>query len=78
MKKLTPLVLVAAFGAMMFTSCKKEYTCECTSTVDGVQMAKTDVSLGKQTKKDAKAACDDKSVESTAFGITSKVECSLK
>jgi len=78
MKKLTPLVMIAAFGAMMFASCKKDYTCTCTSSVDGQSLGTTEISLGKQKKKDAKAMCDDKSYETTVMGITTKTECDLK
>lgn len=72
MKKLFPVAAVAVL-AMMFTSCKKDYTCTCTSTVAGTT---TTVSgkTGKMSKKDAKAACEKGNV-STSFGsVTCKID----
>ncbi len=69
MKKLTPLVLAAAFGALTFTSCKKDYTCDC--KVNGESVIKYDIKNAK--KKDAEAACEGYSI-TTAVGSYS---CSL-
>ena len=55
MKKLTPLVMIAAFGALMFGSCKKDYTCTCKNS-DGTESFKYE--YPKMKKKDAQAACD--------------------
>ena len=65
MKKLFPVAAVAAL-ALMFTSCKKNYTCEC----DIAGTPKT-WELGKQKKKDAEAACKN-------LQVTSTVTCKLK
>lgn len=67
MKKL--VLAVAALGLISLTSCKKEYTCSCTTTGLGTVEGKT----GKMTKKDAKAACEK---EVSVGGITTK--CELK
>jgi len=61
MKKLLLSVLVLA-GISTFTSCKKEYSCECTTvaTIDGeiVSTSKI-VALGEKMKeKQGNAACD--------------------
>jgi len=55
MKKLTPLVILAAFGAMTFASCKKDYTCTC--TLDGETIGT--YKFTKVKKKDAKTACEN-------------------
>jgi hypothetical protein len=56
MKKLFAPGIVTVF-AIMFTSCKKDYTCKCTYTVNG-----TTVELGTTTihatKDNAKNACN--------------------
>lgn len=70
MKKLTPLVLAAAaFGALTFASCKKDYTCDC--KVNGESVMKYEIKDAK--KKDAESACEGYSI-TTAFGT---YECSL-
>lgn len=66
MKK-TALIFIASFG-IFFTSCKKEYTCECTttslnSTVNGVPQQTGSAKkvsirgISKTSKKNAKAIC---------------------
>lgn len=59
MKKFAPIVAIAMLG-MMFTSCKKEYTCQC--TVNGTT---TDVWTQKLKKSDAEAACTAANVVAT-------------
>lgn len=70
MKKLIPMIAVAAL-ATMFTSCKKEYTCTCSTTIGGVTTSASGKTT-KMTKKDAKAACEK---STTTAGIT--VSCKL-
>lgn len=53
MKKIVLLAAVA-LSSVMYTSCKKNYTCIC--TVNGNEVARKD--LGKQKRSDAKSACD--------------------
>jgi hypothetical protein len=50
MKKFMMIALVMAGSAVMFSSCKKDHTCDC--TVSGKH------TLEKSSKKDAKKACD--------------------
>lgn len=68
------IILPALFlGAIAFgsTSCKKDYTCECTfSGSASGSISETQ----KMSKKDAKAWCEESS--SSANGIT--VTCALK
>lgn len=73
MKKITSIAAVALFCALAMTSCKKDYTCVCTANAGG-QTVSTEASLGKQTKKDAEAAC---SAKATSVGGVS-YECKLK
>ena len=53
MKKVMLFVAVAAFAATTFTSCKKDYTCECKMGSDTYTYELKDVK-----KKDAKDACN--------------------
>lgn len=53
-------ILLFAAGALIFglSSCKKDWTCECTFTaVDGSTQTSTTI-FPKSTKKDAQTACD--------------------
>jgi len=47
-------VIIAAFA---LPSCRKDYTCTCTTTVLGISATKT-YDLPNQTHKDATEACD--------------------
>jgi len=57
MKKMIPVAAIAVI-ALMFTSCKKDYTCTCTVTVTGSAATTTSTSVGKTTKSDAQSKCD--------------------
>ena len=73
MKKLFPVVAIAAF-AMMFTPCKKGYTCTCTVTVAGTSTTVT-IPLTKTTKKDAQSNCDKAKQTYTTVG--SSADCHI-
>jgi hypothetical protein len=74
MKKIT-LLAVAAL-AMTFASCKKDYTCECTSTTAGISAtASTTIN---ETKKKATDACEKGTTSTTVLGITSSTTCKIK
>ena len=68
MKKLFPVVAVAAF-AMLFASCKKDYTCTCTITVSGSSSTVT-LPFTKTTKSDAQSNCDKAKQTYTTSGST--------
>ena len=72
MKKLiiiaSTLVLVS-----VITSCKKDRTCVCTTTVAGIETVTNTVIEGK-TKKDAKTECEASS--GSTIGVTNS--CELK
>ena len=67
MKKVAPIVAGALLG-MMFTSCKKDYTCDC--SVNGTYVGSTTVHT---TKGKAKTAC---TTTSSFGGVTAS--CVLK
>jgi hypothetical protein len=56
MKKIIAICIVAAFA----TSCKKDYSCECTSvdTSNGTTTTTVDTYKASSSKKDAQAWCD--------------------
>jgi len=56
MKKVFAICAVALF-AVSFTSCKKDYTCTCTTVVTGIDDVVTTSTLNAS-KKDATTACD--------------------
>lgn len=57
MKKILILGAVVIF-TLGITSCKKEYTCTCSTTLTGNNTTSTTtINLGKQKKKDADEAC---------------------
>lgn len=76
MKKFAPIAALILTAAL-FASCKKDYTCTCVTSVTGSADVTNKIDLGKQTKKDAKNACDQKSTTTSAGGMTATVKCSL-
>jgi hypothetical protein len=60
MKKIFALS-IAAFTLLAFSSCRKYYTCTCTSVTGEV----TPFDLGKQTEDDAAAECNAFSLQYT-------------
>ncbi len=81
MKKLfIALGVLAMIGA---TSCKKEYTCECTATVTddaGNKAESKTTSTIKDSKKKAKDSCESgsKAKVTDGMGNTSETKCVLK
>jgi hypothetical protein len=72
MKKVT-FIAIAAFFTLSLASCKKDWTCKCTTTVAGVSAsAETTINA---TKKDAEDACN---ATATAGGATTSCEISKK
>jgi len=71
MKKLT--LLAAVVIAASFASCKKDYTCSCTTTVTGIPPLTASTTI-KETKKKAKEACE-KGTQTNAAG---SVKCEIK
>lgn len=76
MKKMIPVAAVAVF-ALMFTSCKKDYKCNCTITVTSSGVVSSEsLPIQKSTKKDAKSACNAAEATWTVAGATT-ASCSL-
>ncbi|HEY9178731.1 MAG TPA: hypothetical protein VIN07_13625 [Flavipsychrobacter sp.] len=71
MKKFAPIAAIALF-AVAFTSCKKEWTCECSTTMNGTTTTVSGKTT-KMTKKDAKAACEK---DTNVGGV--QVSCKIK
>ncbi len=64
MKKVFFTLAVAAF-ATSFTSCKKDYDCNCTYT--GIINGSVTYPLGKQSTADAKKLCDAYSTSNAGY-----------
>lgn len=75
MKKVMIFGAIALFG---LSSCKKDWTCECTTTVGSVSN-KTVMPLTNQTKSSATTNCD--AVSSNSQGLSAlgaSVKCELQ
>lgn len=73
-------LLTAAILGFMVSSCKKNYTCECTETSsDPSEPASTyKYSTGKVKKKDAEAFCSNLESTYSFFGTTYTEKCELQ
>lgn len=74
MKKVT-FIAIAAFFTLSLASCKKDWTCKCTSTAAGVS-ASAEYPINA-TKKDAEDACTAFETSSSVVGISSSTTCEL-
>jgi hypothetical protein len=77
------LILPAIFGMLLFTSCKKDYTCECTFTeIDGSESVSTTdkIVLKDVTKKTVNytGACQSFDNYNKDGVVDYKQECTLK
>lgn len=64
-------IAFAGFAMIALTSCKKDYTCECTTTVVGLDPITQNYELKDAKKKDAEDACDQ-------LGLNAFTTCTLK
>jgi hypothetical protein len=83
------LLLVAAVAVFAGTSCKKDYTCECTTVnttyTNGVAITDNpitdDVKAGKMIKADARKKCESMNGNITSgdtkYGVKSEISCRL-
>lgn len=70
MKKIVSVAAVAFLGAIILPSCKKDYTCTCSYTANGVSSS-VSVELKDVSKKDAERACEDNTALYSAYtGVT--------
>lgn len=74
MKKV--LLSVFALSMLSLASCKKDYTCSCTSTSGGYSATST-ITI-HATKKDAKDACDAFDATASAGGTTATTACEIQ
>jgi hypothetical protein len=72
MKKILIIALIAFTGATMFSSCKKDYTCTCTTVVGAGSTTETH-GISNATYSDAKKSCnnyEDQANQSLPGGTT--------
>jgi hypothetical protein len=82
-KKLTIMKKVFVFAALTlavfsFSSCKKDYTCSCTSAINGTTVGTPTSMTINDTKSNAKTSCEDGSSSQTTGGITQTVTCTIQ
>ncbi|TSA49476.1 MAG: hypothetical protein D4R43_03835 [Sphingobacteriales bacterium] len=58
MKKSLTLLASVALIAVLFSSCKKDWTCTCVLTNSGTQLSSTPTTISNASKADAKTTCD--------------------
>lgn len=78
MKKL--FFLFCSIVLLVNSSCKKEYTCVCTTSagIPGLTLPNTETNLGKLSKKKAESQCSAKNTSTSFMGYTLSTSCSLK
>jgi hypothetical protein len=69
-------LLIIAVAGLAMASCKKDFTCECTTTDNGTVVA-TATGTIHTTKKKANDACNQTATSSVG-GSTAKTECKIK
>lgn len=72
--KMKKVLLVAAITSLAMSSCKKDYTCECSGT--GLPQQYSYKEYKKVKKKDAKASCDNISATYKSYGAD--ISCAVK
>ena len=81
MRKIAPIALLALF-AVATTSCKKQWTCKCTTTttINGqtTTASASAKSEDKMSKKDAKEKCNKGDMEFTNNGASYVVDCEIE
>jgi len=72
MKKITAIIVFSAMGLVTLSSCKKEHTCECTTTPT-TGSSTTKKTVINDTKKGAEAECD----KGDSKSATEEVDCEI-
>jgi hypothetical protein len=72
------VLLVFGFGLFLLASCKKDYTCTCTGSIDGVNVPGSSTSVTiNDTKKGAVESCDEGDIAADPLtGIA--VDCEIQ
>jgi hypothetical protein len=73
----TIFLTAAAIAALSLASCKKDYTCECTTTSPAGTSTSSE-KTGKMKLSDAKSKCNEGDKTYTVLGETYETECSIK
>ncbi len=76
MKKIAPIAVALLIVAGM-TSCKKEYTCTCTTSYTGGPSTTVSGKTAKMKKKDAEASCNTGDRTYTVGTVTYTVACNI-
>lgn len=75
MKKLTSSLLL--LSTVIFSSCLKDYTCDCTLTDNGLLINNSSFSIKKSKKKDAEKDCSNHESSYTQGGHSVSQTCDL-
>lgn len=68
-------ILLGLAAISLLGSCKKEYTCTCTTTVGNIVTKTTKYTTDKTSKKDAVAECKSKAGVTSYSGVTTNISC---
>ena len=71
------IVFILAVVALSFTSCKKDYTCECIKNSPNGESSES-YNTGKMKLDEARAKCNDGDKSETVLGQSYTTECTLK
>jgi len=73
-------MIFGTFALLALASCKKDYTCTCTTTAESASGSATTTASTtiNDTKKNAEEACDEGDATSSIGGYTSTTECTLQ
>lgn len=71
------LLITAVAAVFCLSSCKKDHTCECTTT-SFAGTSTTSENTGKMKLSDAKVKCDEGDGSYTLLGETYETECRIK
>ena len=77
MKRFFALATVSV-ALISLSSCKKDYTCECTTTIGGTVYGTPVTTTINDKKDEAKTACENGSSSTTFAGVTTSVTCVIK
>lgn len=74
------IILFSILASISITSCKKDYTCVCTtaSPIPGFSIPDQETAIGKQRKKQAETICTAKNNTLSFGGFSISTTCKLK
>ena len=73
--KTKTIFIAGSLALLTLASCKKDYTCECTTTTGGVSTSASTVIKDKKSK--AEEACNAGDASVSNFGIAVTTECEI-